>query len=130
MSIINSLDWDEIKETYIRATEKNNAAGIIVHPNGAREETNEFPAPVDVSLFCRDGQGSWFYDAHEIDDEEFCDIDGAMCRIVSNGVNVGKYGLKQAAHIVGLDEGSPVFLGLHRVEDDEAKAQFFIFLAV
>lgn len=40
MSIINVLDWDDIKETYIQATEKNNAAGIIVHPNGAREETN------------------------------------------------------------------------------------------
>lgn len=130
MSIINSLDWDEIKETYIQATEKNNAAGIIVHPNGAREETNEFPAPVDVSLFYRDGQDSWFYGTHEIDDEEFCHIDGAMCRIVFNGVNVGKYGIKQAAHIAGLDEGSPVFLGLHRVEDNGAKAQFFIFLAV
>ena len=130
MSIINILDWDEIKETYIQATEKNNAAGIIVHPNGAREETNEFPAPVDTGLFYHEGQGSWFYDAHEIDDEEFCHIDGALCRIVSNGVNVGKYGLKQAAHIAGLDERSPVFLGLHCVEDDEAKAQFFIFLAV
>ena len=130
MSIINSLDWDESKENYIQATEKNNAAGIIVHPDGACEETNEFPAPVDTSLFYHEGQGSWFYDAHEIDDEEFCHIDGAMCRIVSNGGNVGKYGLKQAAHTAGLDEGSPVFLGLHRVEDDEAKAQFFIFLAV
>ena len=130
MSIINSLDWDDIKETYIQATKKNNAAGIIVHPNGAREETNEFPAPVDTSLFYREGQGSWFYDGHEIDDEEFCDIDGALCRIVSNGVNVGKCGLKQAAHTAGLDEGDSVFLGLHRVEDDEAKAQFFIFLAV
>ena len=130
MSIINSLDWDDIKEIYIQATEKNDAAGILVRPDGTYEETNEFPTPVDTSLFYRDGQGSWFYDAHEIDDEEFCHIDGAMCRIVSNGVNVGKYGLKQAAHTAGLDEGSPVFLGLHRVEDDEAKAQFFIFLAV
>lgn len=130
MSIINSLDWDEIKETYIQATEKNNSAGIIIHPDGACEEANEFPAPVDTSLFYRDGQGSWFYDAHEIDDEDFFHIDDAICRIVSNVGNVGKYGLKQAAHTAGLDEGSPVFLGLHRVEDDEAKAQFFIFLAV
>lgn len=130
MSIINSLDWDDIKETYIQATEKNDAAGIVVCPDGTCEEINEFPAPVDTRLFCHEGQDSWFYDGHEIDDEEFCYIDGAMCRIVSNGVNVGKYGLKQAAHTAGLDEGSPVFLGLHRVEDDEAKAQFFIFLAV